>query len=105
MDSNKYITQFRVQELWKRYNVNWTSIHEDVNVIVGINGCGKTTLLDLLYDYYTGKKLNKNLVESVEGNPITSPVTYIRSFDVPFSGKKTESPLLQELKYVINQKR
>lgn len=79
-------------------------IKDDVNILVGINGCGKTTLLNLMSDYYTGLRIKKDLAESVSGTEITSPVTYIRSFDVPAnSRKKTECILLQELKYVINQ--
>lgn len=90
--------------MWGRVNIQWNDIHEDVNILVGINGSGKTTLLDLMSDYYTGQKIRKGIAESVGGTVIDSPVTYIRSFDVPAnSKKKTESILLQELKNVINQ--
>lgn len=79
-------------------------MNSDVNILVGINGCGKTTLLNLIYDYYTGQKIKKEIAESLSGNEIGSPVTYIRSFDVPANAKKkTESLLLQDLKNIINQ--
>ena len=40
----------------------------------------------------------------MSGNAISSPVTYIRSFDIPANAKKkTESILLQDLKNIINQ--
>lgn len=75
-----------------------------VNILVGINGCGKTTLLNLMADHYTGQRLKKDIAESVSGTEISSPVTYIHSFDVPSKAKKkTESALLQDLKNVINQ--
>lgn len=90
--------------MWGRLDLQWEGIHDDVNILVGINGCGKTTLLNLMSDYYTGQKIKKGIAESVSGTAIDSPVTYIRSFDVPANAKKkTESILLQELKHVINQ--
>lgn len=104
-DKNRYITWFQVNKMWGRINLRWDDVNDDVNILVGVNGCGKTTLLNLIYDYYSGQKLKKNAVaESVEGNGISIPVSYIRSFDVPANTKKkTESVLLQELKYIINQ--
>lgn len=103
-EKNKYIAQFQVQKMWGRINLQWDDMNEDVNILVGINGCGKTTLLNLIFDYYTGQKLKKNVAKSVSGTAISSPVTYIRSFDIPANAKrKTESMLLQELKYIINQ--
>lgn len=103
-EKNNYIAQFQVQKMWGRINLDWKNIHKDVNILVGINGCGKTTLLNLISDHYTGQKIKKNVAENVNGTDISSPVTYIRSFDVPAKGnKKTESMLLQALKYIINQ--
>lgn len=105
-EKEKYITRFQVRKMWQRINLQWNHIHKDVNILVGINGCGKTTLLNLISDYYSGQKsLKKGMAESVEGTAISSPVTYIRSFDIPANTKKktTESLLLQELKHIINQ--
>jgi len=105
-EKDKYITYFQVRKMWQRINLQWNDIQKDVNVIVGINGCGKTTLLNLISDYYSGQKsLKKEMAESVEGTDISSPVTYIRSFDIPANTKRkaTESLLLQELKHIINQ--
>ncbi len=103
-DKSRYIRSFNVEGLWDRINIRWEGINDDVNILVGINGCGKTTLLNLIYDYYSGQKLKKGLVKSVFGNEISSPMGFIRSFDVPSNARrKTESNLLQELKYVINQ--
>lgn len=99
-----YIQQFQVKKMWGRINLHWTDLNDDVNILVGINGCGKTTLLNLIHDYYTGQKIKKEIAESLSGNKIDSPVTYIRSFDVPANAKKkTESMLLQDLKNIINQ--
>lgn len=103
-EKNRYIAQFQVKKMWGRKNLLWNKINDDVNILVGINGCGKTTLLNLISDYYTGQKDKKTMAESVSGTVISSPVTYIRSFDIPANTKKkTESLLLQELKHTINQ--
>lgn len=51
---NKYfITHFDVKGLWghKNYPIKF---HEDVNVIIGPNASGKTTLINILYDTLTG---------------------------------------------------
>jgi len=100
----RYIQQFQVIKMWGRINLHWADLNNDVNILVGINGSGKTTLLNLIYDYYTGQKIKKEIAESLSGNAISSPVTYIRSFDIPANAKKkTESILLQDLKNIINQ--
>lgn len=105
-EKDTYIIRFQVRKMWRRINLQWNHIHNDVNILVGINGCGKTTLLNLISDYYSGQKSNKKgIAESVEGTDISSPVTYIRSFDIPANTKRktAESLLLQELKHIINQ--
>jgi len=100
---SKYIKQFQVRKMWGRINIDWKDIYKDVNILVGINGGGKTTFLNLINDYYNGK-LKRGSQTTVEGNEIDCPLHFIRSFDIPANGKKkTESMLLQELKDVINQ--
>ena len=105
MENNgKYISQVLVRKMWGRVNLQWNNVNEDVNILVGINGCGKTTLLNLIYDCCNGTKIKKDIAEEVSCTDIDSPVTYIRSFDVPANArKKTESMLLQELKHIVNQ--
>lgn len=51
--SAHYITHFTVRKLWgyKDYSLQ---LHEDVNVIIGPNASGKTTLINILYDALTG---------------------------------------------------
>ncbi len=50
---NYFITHFDVKGLWgyKNYPIKF---HEDVNVIIGPNASGKTTLINILYDTLTG---------------------------------------------------
>lgn len=103
-EKSQYISNVKVNKLWGRLNINWENINNDVNILVGINGCGKTTLLNLISDYYSVQKPKFKIIDSMECTDIDVPVTYIRSFDVPAnSKKKTESMLLQELKHIINQ--
>lgn len=103
-NKGKYISQVQVRNMWGRVNLQWNNVNEDVNILVGINGCGKTTLLNLIYDCCNGSKIKKDIAEEVSCTDIESPVTYIRSFDVPANArKKTESMLLQGLKHIINQ--
>ncbi|MBK8751003.1 MAG: ATP-binding protein [Candidatus Competibacteraceae bacterium] len=47
-----FITNFDVKGLWgyKNYSIR---LHEDVNVIIGPNASGKTTLINILYDTLT----------------------------------------------------
>lgn len=86
---SKYIERFEVQNMWGRMTLQWEDFQKDVNILVGINGGGKTTLLNLIYDYYAGKTKKKSQ-PVVMGNAIDSPITFICSFDVPAKAKKTQ---------------
>lgn len=100
----QYIKSFYVNSLWDIKDLRWDDIHSDVNILVGINGCGKTTLLDLMNSFYNKQKVNSITVKDFGGTSIDIPVKYIRSFDVPANGKrKTESLLLQALREIIYQ--
>ena len=46
------IRSFSVRGLWGFKNIVWKEIHPDINILVGVNGCGKSTMLNLMYDYY-----------------------------------------------------
>jgi predicted ATP-dependent endonuclease of OLD family len=48
-----FISRFDVKGLWgyKNYSLKF---HDDVNVIIGANASGKTTLINILYDTLTG---------------------------------------------------
>lgn len=100
----QYINSFYVNSLWGIKDLKWNDIHCDVNILVGINGCGKTTLLDLMNSFYNKQKVSSNMAKDFGGTSIDIPVKYIRSFDIPANGKrKTESMLLQALREIIYQ--
>lgn len=44
------IIKVEISKLWGKYNLVWESVNSDVNVIVGINGGGKSTLLKIIND-------------------------------------------------------
>ena len=98
------ITFFEYANMWNSVAVSWHGIKPDVNIIVGINGKGKTTLLNAMYDYYshaTGKAVAGRRIQAPE---IDVPITYVRSFDVASAiKKKTNSPLYEKLLSVVNQ--
>lgn len=46
---SKYIEHIEIKGLWGRYDVNW-KLNSDVNILVGENGTGKSTILDIIID-------------------------------------------------------
>lgn len=104
----QYIKKIEIKGFWGKKDVCWNNIHQDVNIVVGINGSGKTTMLNMMAAYYKeDSKELKKYQGVIIGTPKageTYPITYIRSYDVPVADKrKSESPLMQELNYVVFQ--
>lgn len=90
-----YIQNFEYHNLWNKYNVCWHNLNKDVNILVGINGKGKTTLLDAINDYYNSKTVkskSKNMIAS----PLECPVVYIQSADVPANTKRKGNSMLYD---------
>ena len=44
----KYIERIEIKGLWGRYDVDWT-LNSDVNILVGENGTGKSTIMFIIY--------------------------------------------------------
>lgn len=42
-----HIERIEIKGLWGKYDIDW-QLHPDVNILVGINGSGKSTILELL---------------------------------------------------------
>ena len=95
-----YIEYFVYRKMWDRYDLEWHKLHQDVNILVGINGKGKTTLLDAINNYYNNKfpsTFFKKYGEArIEATPLDCPVYYIQSPDIPAQVKKKGNSLLYE---------
>lgn len=78
-------------DIWNKRNVTFQA-HDDVNIIMGINGSGKTTFLNNLHKHLTG---NKKEAEA--------DVVYLPSVDnISMRDKrKTATALSQDLEYYI----
>ena len=46
-ENNSCIERIEINKLWGRFDVDWT-LHQDVNILVGENGTGKSTILKLV---------------------------------------------------------
>lgn len=83
------ITEVNI-ELWEKQKVQF-SAHPDVNIIMGVNGSGKTTFLNNLY---------KSLIDN---NEQSKDIVYLPSIDnISMRDKrKTATALAQDLEYFI----
>lgn len=77
-------------DLWKKQKVQFPA-HPDVNIIMGVNGSGKTTFLNNLY---------KSLIDNNEQN---EGIVYLPSIDniSTRDKRKTATALAQDLEYFI----
>ncbi|KAA6310898.1 hypothetical protein EZS27_037881 [termite gut metagenome] len=46
--NNNPIQSITIKNLWGEYNLQWDSLDPDVNILVGINGSEKSTVLRIL---------------------------------------------------------
>ena len=122
MTANR-IESIEMKGLFHKYDMQW-NLHPDVNVLVGINGIGKSTILRSLnalfakeYSYLRDWnmqveiRLSDNSVvsydspKSLKNNAIPLNYEYITTFDVPLRDKakisKSETPLDKELQQVL----
>lgn len=84
-----YIKRIEIHGLWRRYDIAW-ELRPDVNILSGINGVGKTTILNSSVNYLEQtsgevKSDEKNGVHVFFDNPEAAFIPYdvIRSYDRP----------------------
>ena len=85
-----YIRRIEIRGLWHRYDIAW-DLRPDVNILAGINGVGKTTILNRSVGYLEhhtmGQMKNSELagVRVFFDNPEATFIPYdvIRSYDRP----------------------
>ncbi|ASF48293.1 AAA family ATPase [Methylovulum psychrotolerans] len=54
----RYIKQLKITGLWDRFDIAW-ELQPDVNVLAGINGSGKSTILGCMYELITVRKSSR----------------------------------------------
>jgi predicted ATP-dependent endonuclease of OLD family len=72
----KYIERIEIEGFWGRYDLNW-GLNPDVNILVGENGTGKSSLLMLLNLIlnrdkagFTDKFMDSDSIKIYENNEI-----------------------------------
>ncbi|MCD7898497.1 MAG: ATP-binding protein [Bacteroides sp.] len=84
----KYIRRIEINKLWGRLNIAW-DLRPDVNILSGINGVGKTTILNRSVYYLDNsgevKSDEENGVKVFFDDPEATYIPYdvIRSYDRP----------------------
>ena len=84
----KYIDRIEIKGLWGRFDVNW-DLHPDVNILVGENGTGKSTILQIMFkaveECSDGLK-NQNIIGYRDSHH-QSQILFKPAFIAPFNAK------------------
>ena len=107
-----YIKRIEIHGLWHRYDIAW-DLRPDVNILSGINGVGKTTILNRAVGYLEElsgemKSDEKNGVRLFFDNPQATYIPYdvIRSYDRPlimgdFTARMADKNVKSELDWQL----
>ncbi len=113
-----YIRRIEIEGLWGRFNIGW-DLRPDVNILSGINGVGKTTILNRSVSYLeelsadiklSGEMKSdiKNGVHLFFDNPKATYISYdvIRSYDRPlimgdFTARMADKNVKSELDWQL----
>ncbi|WP_321333125.1 AAA family ATPase [uncultured Bacteroides sp.] len=107
-----YIKRIEIDGLWGRFNIAW-DLRPDVNILSGINGVGKTTILNRSVNYLEElsgemKKDDKNGVHVYFDTPEAEYIPYdvIRSYDRPlimgdFTARMADKNVKSELDWQL----
>lgn len=110
--SANYIKRIEIDGLWDRFNIVW-DLRPDVNILSGINGVGKTTILNRSVGYLEQlsgevKSDEKNGVHIFFDNPEATYIPYdvIRSYDRPlimgdFTARMADKNVKSELDWQL----
>jgi predicted ATPase len=64
------ISKIEIKGLWKRFDLTW-DLHSDVNILSGINGSGKTTILEIVAALVSKSVIPNKLGELVQSVKVT----------------------------------
>ena len=107
-----YIRRIEIHGLWHRYDIAW-ELRPDVNILSGINGVGKTTILNRSVNYLEQtsgevKSDEKNGVHVYFDNSAATFIPYdvIRSYDRPlimgdFTARMADANVKSELDWQL----
>lgn len=107
-----YIKRIEIHGLWHRYDIAW-DLRPDVNILSGINGVGKTTILNRSVNYLEQtsgevKSDEKNGVHVYFDNSAATFIPYdvIRSYDRPlimgdFTARMADGNVKSELDWQL----
>ena len=107
-----YIKRIEIHGLWHRYDIAW-DLRPDVNILSGINGVGKTTILNRSVNYLEQtsgevKSDEKNGVHVYFDNSVATFIPYdvIRSYDRPlimgdFTARMADANVKSELDWQL----
>ena len=107
-----YIKRIEIHGLWHRYDIAW-DLRPDVNILSGINGVGKTTILNHSVNYLEQtsgevKSDEKNGVHVYFDNSAATFIPYdvIRSYDRPlimgdFTARMADANVKSELDWQL----
>lgn len=107
-----YIKRIEIHGLWHRYDIAW-DLRPDVNILSGINGVGKTTILNRSVNYLEQtsgevKSDEKNGVHVYFDNSTATFIPYdvIRSYDRPlimgdFTARMADANVKSELDWQL----
>ena len=107
-----YIKRIEIHGLWHRYDIAW-DLRPDVNILSGINGVGKTTILNRSVNYLEQtsgevKSDGKNGVHVYFDNSAATFIPYdvIRSYDRPlimgdFTARMADANVKSELDWQL----
>ena len=110
--SANYIKRIEIDGLWDRFNIVW-DLRPDVNILSGINGVGKNTILNRSVGYLEQlsgevKSDEKNGVHIFFDNPEATYIPYdvIRSYDRPlimgdFTARMADKNVKSELDWQL----
>jgi ABC-type glutathione transport system ATPase component len=109
-----YISKIEIKSLWGKYNIAW-NLRPDVNILSGINGVGKSTILNSSVAYLEDLSLTGEVKRVPTDNVVISfddpeatyiPYDVIRSYDRPlvmgdFTARMADKNVKTELDWQI----
>ena len=82
-EAAKYIERIKIKGLWGRYDVDW-ELKSDVNILVGENGTGKSTILEivklLIKQKHTDIRIKYDFIHLILNN---NDIIRLRGTDMP----------------------